>query len=104
MSFVTLFLDKTETRALKILLNSKEQSDRSVLCNNFVIEKAVSKTSAKTNGIERFNCTLGHRVSRLIRETLSFSQKLETHIVGIWYFIHRYNELLRIYGYLSLPI
>ena len=57
--------------------------------------KAVSKTSGKTNGIERFNCTLRQRVSRLVRETLSFSKKLENHIGAIWYFIHHYNELLR---------
>lgn len=58
--------------------------------------KAVSKTSGKTNGIERFNCTLRQRVSRLVRETLSFSKKLENHIGAIWYFIHHYNELLRL--------
>ncbi|MDZ8221750.1 hypothetical protein [Nostoc sp. ChiVER01] len=61
---------------LEILLNTQEQSDRSVLCNNFVIQKAISKTSAKTNGIERFNCTLRPIVSRLIKETLSSSKKL----------------------------
>ncbi len=58
--------------------------------------EAVSKTSGKTNGIERFNCTLRQRVSRLVRETLSFSKKLENHIGAIWYFIHHYNELLRL--------
>ena len=58
--------------------------------------RAVSKTSGKTNGIERFNCTLRQRVSRLVRETLSFSKKLENHIGAIWYFIHHYNELLRL--------
>lgn len=58
--------------------------------------KAVSKTSGKTNGIERFNCTLRQRVSRLVRETLSFSKKLEKQIGAIWYFIHHHNELLRI--------
>lgn len=57
---------------------------------------AVNKTSGKTNGIERFNCTLRQRVSRLVRKTLSFSKKLENHIGAIWYFIHRYNELLRL--------
>lgn len=45
--------------------------------------KAVSKTSGKTNAIERFNCTLRQRVSRLVRETLSFSKKLENHIGAI---------------------
>ena len=57
---------------------------------------AVSKTSGKTNAIERFNCTLRQRVARLVRKTLSFSKKLENHIGAIWYFIHHYNELLRL--------
>ena len=57
---------------------------------------AVNKTSGKTNGIERFNCTLRQRISRLVRKTLSFSKKLENHIGAIWYFIHHYNELLRL--------
>ena len=62
--------------------------------------KAVSKTSGKTNGIERearrmiessrqtsrFNCTLRQRVSRLVRETLSFSKKLENHIGALLVF------------------
>jgi insertion element IS1 protein InsB len=58
--------------------------------------QAVGKTSGKTNSIERFNCTLRQRVSRLGRKTLSFSKKRENHIGAIWYFIHRYNELLRL--------
>ena len=58
--------------------------------------RAVSKTTGKTNGIERFNCTLRQRISRLVRETLSFSKKLENHIGAIWYFIHHHNELLRL--------
>jgi IS1 family transposase len=55
--------------------------------------RAVGKKSGKTNLIERFNCTLRQRVSRLVRETLSFSKKLSNHIGAIWYFIHHYNEL-----------
>ena len=58
--------------------------------------QAVGKNRGKTNSIERFNCTLRQRVSRLVRKTLSFSKKLENHIGAIWYFIHRYNELLRL--------
>lgn len=57
---------------------------------------AVGKKSGKTNAIERFNCTLRQRISRLVRKTLSFSKKLENHIGAIWYFIHHYNNLLRI--------
>ena len=58
--------------------------------------RTVDKKSGKTNLIERFNCTLRQRISRLVRKTLSFSKKLENHIGAIWYFIHHYNELLRI--------
>lgn len=55
---------------------------------------AVGKESGKTNHIERFNCTLRQRVSRLVRKVLSFSKKLENHIGAIWYFIHHYNAML----------
>jgi insertion element IS1 protein InsB len=54
--------------------------------------KAVGKDSGKTNHIERFNCTLRQRISRLVRKTLSFSKKLENHIGAIWIFIHHYNS------------
>ena len=53
--------------------------------------KAVGKKSGKTNCIERFNCTLRQRVSRLVRKTLSFSKKTANHIGAIWNFIHHYN-------------
>ena len=56
--------------------------------------RAVGKESGQTNRIERFNCTLRQRVSRLVRKTLSFSKKLENHIGAIGYFIHHYNESL----------
>ncbi len=56
--------------------------------------KAVGKESGKMNQIERFNCTLRQRVSRLVRKTLSFSEKLENHVGAIWYFIHHYNASL----------
>jgi insertion element IS1 protein InsB len=50
------------------------------------------KGSGHTNAIERFNCTLRQRVSRLVRKTLSFSKKLENHIGAIKYFICHYNQ------------
>jgi IS1 family transposase len=53
--------------------------------------KAVGKETGKTNYIERFNCTMRQRVARLVRETLSFSKKLENHVGAIWIFIHHYN-------------
>jgi IS1 family transposase/transposase-like protein len=56
--------------------------------------KAVGKESGKTNYIERFNCTMRQRVSRLVRKTLSFSKKLENHIGAIWFFVHHYNSSL----------
>ena len=52
-----------------------------------------SKTKYKgyTNHIERFNNTLRHRCSRLVRKNLAFSKKLENHIDAIAYFITYYN-------------
>ncbi len=52
---------------------------------------AVGKESGQTNHIERFNCTIRQRASRLVRKALSFSKKLANHIGAIWYFIHYYN-------------
>lgn len=53
-----------------------------------------AKGSGKTNLIERFNCTLRQRVSRLVRETLSFSKSLTNHIGAIKYFICHYNLMV----------
>jgi insertion element IS1 protein InsB len=53
--------------------------------------RAISKLARKTNHIERFNNTLRQRVSRLVREALSFSKKLANHIGAIKYFICHYN-------------
>lgn len=58
--------------------------------------QAVGKDSGQTNHIERFNCTLRQRVSRLVRKSLSFSKKLANHIGAIWYFIHHYNASLQV--------
>jgi insertion element IS1 protein InsB len=52
---------------------------------------AISKLARKTNHVERFNCTLRQRVSRLVRSTLSFSKNLANHIGAIKYFICDYN-------------
>jgi IS1 family transposase len=55
----------------------------------------VGKDSGKTNHIERFNKTWRQRVSRIVRNTLSFSKKIENNIGAIWYFIHHpYNYVL----------
>jgi insertion element IS1 protein InsB len=53
--------------------------------------RAISKLARKTNHVERFNCTLRQRVSRLVRATLSFSKNLTNHIGAIKYFICDYN-------------
>jgi insertion element IS1 protein InsB len=53
--------------------------------------RAITKLARKTNHVERFNCTLRQRVSRLVRATLSFSKKLSNHIGAIRYFICDYN-------------
>ena len=53
--------------------------------------RAISKLARKTNHVERFNCTLRQRVSRVVRSTLSFSKKLANHIGAIKYFICDYN-------------
>ena len=53
--------------------------------------RAITKKARKTNHIERVNNTLRQRVSRLVRETLSFSKTLANHIGAIKYFICHYN-------------
>ena len=53
--------------------------------------RPISKRARKTNHIERFNCTLRQRISRLVRATLSFSKKLSHHIGAIHYFLCHYN-------------
>lgn len=53
--------------------------------------RSISKLARKTNHVERFNCTLRQRVSRLVRATLSFSKKVSNHIGAIKYFICDYN-------------
>ena len=53
--------------------------------------KAITKQARKTNHIERFNNTLRQRLARLVRETLSFSKKVEHHIGAIKFFICHYN-------------
>jgi IS1 family transposase/transposase-like protein len=57
---------------------------------------SVDKDSGCTSYIERFNCTLRQRVSRLVRKSLSFSKKLENHIAAIWRFVHHYNANLQL--------
>jgi insertion element IS1 protein InsB len=53
--------------------------------------RAINKLARKTNHIERCNNTLRQRVSRLVRDALSFSKKLANHIGIIKLFICHYN-------------
>lgn len=39
-----------------------------------------SKETGQTNPIERLNNTFRQRISRLVRESLSFSKKMENHV------------------------
>lgn len=57
---------------------------------------SVDKDSGLTSYIERFNNTLRQRVSRLVRQSLSFSKKVENHIAAIWNFIHDYNRQIHL--------
>jgi IS1 family transposase len=52
----------------------------------------VIKQSGLTNHIERFNCTLRQRVSRLVRDSLAFSKNIENHVNAIAYFLCHYNS------------
>jgi insertion element IS1 protein InsB len=53
--------------------------------------RAISKLARKTHHLERVKNTLRQRVSRLVREALSFSKKLANHIGAIKLFICHYN-------------
>jgi IS1 family transposase len=53
--------------------------------------KAITKHARKTKHMERFHHPLRQRVSRLVRATLAFSQKLANPIGAIQYFICPYN-------------
>ena len=53
--------------------------------------QVITKQARKTNHVERPNCTLRQRVSRLVRATFSFSKELENHIGAIRYFLCHYN-------------
>ena len=52
----------------------------------------VVKQTGLTSHIERFNCTMRQRVSRLVRDSLAFSKKLANHVGAIHYFICHYNQ------------
>jgi hypothetical protein len=53
------------------------------------------KEAGQTNHVERFNGTLRQRLSRLVRDTLSFSKKRQMHKVCLYLFLHGYNTDIR---------
>jgi insertion element IS1 protein InsB len=70
-------------------------TDRSEVYNGVIPpapHRAISELARKTTQVERFNCTLRQRVSRLVRATLSFSKKRANHIGAIKYFLCHYNR------------
>lgn len=56
--------------------------------------RAVGKETGQTCRIERVNCTLRQRISRLVRQTLSFSKIEENHLRSIKFFIWNFNVAL----------
>lgn len=52
------------------------------------------KKTGQTTRIERFNNTLRHRCSRLVRRNLAFSKNFFNHEGAIVYFIHHYNHAI----------
>jgi insertion element IS1 protein InsB len=56
--------------------------------------RVCAKGSGHANIVERFNCTLRQHVSRLVRDSLSFSKILRNHIGAIKYFICHYNQVI----------
>ena len=58
--------------------------------------QVASKKSGKTAYIERLNCTIRQRNSRLVRRSLSFSKKLDNHIGSLKYFFCNYNAALHV--------
>jgi insertion element IS1 protein InsB len=73
---------------------STEQYDASTGVMPAVRHKAITKDARTTNHLERVNNTLRQRVSRLVREALACSKKVEDHIGAIRYFIC-YDNLAR---------
>jgi insertion element IS1 protein InsB len=62
-----------------------------VLGEQGVPHQAVGKDSGQTNHVERWNNTLGQRIGRFVRKTLSFSKSYEMHWVYLKLFIYYYN-------------
>jgi insertion element IS1 protein InsB len=53
--------------------------------------QAITQKARQTTHSERFNNTLRQRLARLVRDTLSFSKKVENHIGALKFFICHYH-------------
>ena len=76
------------------VITEEQRADQCAVYTRVILparHRAVTKLVRMTNHIERFNCTLRRRVSRLVRVTLSFSKTLARHIGAITYFVCNYN-------------
>jgi IS1 family transposase len=58
--------------------------------------QSVGKDSGKASYIERFNCPVRQRVSRLVKKTLSFSKEVREPSWGNLDLVHPYNASLPI--------
>lgn len=65
------------------------KADAAVLPSNR--HRAVSQERGETSPIDRRHTTFRPRVSRLVRRTLSFSQKVATHLGAVWYDGHHHH-------------
>jgi len=80
--YIWLAIDRTTREIIGCYLGDRSRKSAN---------RAVGKETGQTNPIERLNNTLRQRISRLVRQSLSFSKKMDNHIEAIWYFIHDYN-------------
>jgi len=71
--------------------NAHFYTDDYVSYKGVIPESRHTISKGYTNHIERFNGTLRQRASRVVRQALSFSKKLENHIGAIKYFLCDYN-------------
>ena len=58
--------------------------------------RSSGKGAGETCHVERCNCTLRQRLSRLVRKALSFSKCDEMHLAALSLLIHHYNSSLAI--------
>jgi insertion element IS1 protein InsB len=84
-------------KANSLFFTDAYQPYSNVIPEDIHISVKKSFKSRFTNHIERFNNTLRQRCSRLVRQTLSFSKKLENHIAAIKYFICDYNKQIALH-------